>query len=159
MNIVSVLLIAIFSILVIDIGKIIFSSNTVSAVTINDDLTSNNNYNEGYGDNIPFESLLEDYGNYKHENHYPVPGNQDYNSVVPEKDYAGSQSDKNLFVSDEDDLSFSDTDTYADAENQVRINEHDKFVIIMFDRGYESIFSTAKPVIILILKMVWIGIK
>jgi len=155
-NIVSVLLIAIFSILVIDIGKMMFSSNTVSAVTINDDLTSNNNYNEGYGDRIPFESLFEDYGNYEHENHHLVPGNQDYNSgssysdsnsIVSEDDYQSSYSDENLFVSDDDYLTFSDTDTDADAEKQSRINEHDKFVIIMFDRGYDSIFSTAKPIL------------
>lgn len=112
------------------------SSNIASAMLFNDNLISSN---IDYDKNIDLWSFFQD--NYQQEEE--VVEDSEMNSF--EENYRSSSSD--------DSENFVFYDFPSQQSKQLKQNRKqqntadDKYVVVMFDRGYQNIFSTAKPIL------------
>lgn len=111
-------------------GNLFFKS--VSALILNDLISTENVYNDE--DRLTLESLFENrYGNYGSEKE----------KLAEKGEYLSNDTPDSQSLSDEDDYFLSNSN--YDKEKEQLTND-DKIVILMFDRGYESIFSLGKPI-------------
>lgn len=105
---------------------------SVSALILNDLISTENIYNDN--DRLNLESLFE--------NNYGIYGSE--KEKLAEKDeYQSNDTPDSQSLSDEDDyfLSIDNSD-----KEKGQLTNEDKIVILMFDRGYKSIFSMGKPI-------------
>jgi hypothetical protein len=112
----------------------IISSNIASAVLFNDNLISSN---IDHSKNIDLWSLFQD--NYQLE------------EEVGEDTKMNSPFDGNYRSSGSSDDSSSVFDYLPSQQPQESTSQQntvdDKYVVVMFDRGYDNIFTTAKPIL------------
>lgn len=115
----------------------IISSNIASAVLFNDKLIPSN---IDFGENNDLWSLFQD--NYQHEEE--VGEDSEMNSAF-EENYQSTTSnhDSEKFVFDY----LPSQQPQQSTRQQNTVDDNDKYVVLMFDRGYENIFSTAKPIL------------
>lgn len=111
-------------------GNLFFKS--VSALILNDLISTENIYNDK--DRLTLDSLFE--------NNYGIYG-AEKEKLAEKEEYRSNDTPDIQSLSDEDDYFLSNDN--SDKEKGQLTND-DKIVILMFDRGYKSIFSMAKPI-------------
>ena len=111
-------------------GNLFFKS--VSALILNDLISTENIYNDN--DRLTLDSLFE--------NNYGIYG-AEKEKLAEKEEYRSNDTPDIQSLSDEDDYFLSNDN--SDKEKGQLTND-DKIVILMFDRGYKSIFSMAKPI-------------
>lgn len=111
-------------------GNLFFKS--VSALILNDLISTENIYNDK--DRLTLDSLFE--------NNYGIYG-AEKEKLAEKEEYRSNDTPDLQSLSDEDDYFLSNNN--SDKEKGLLTND-DKIVILMFDRGYKSIFSMAKPI-------------
>ena len=112
-------------------GNLFFKS--VSALILNDLISTENIYNDK--DRLTLDSLFE--------NNYGIYG-AEKEKLAEKEEYRSNDTPDIQSLSDEDDYFLSNDN--SDKEKGQLTND-DKIVILMFDRGYKSIFSMAKPIL------------
>jgi len=118
----------------------IISSNIASAVLFNDNLISSN---IDYSKTIDLRSLFQD--DYQQEEE--VMEDSEMNSASGDNYRSSSSSDdSDKFVFDYL-PSQESKQTQHSTGQQHTVDDNDKYVVIMFDRGYDNIFTTAKPIL------------
>lgn len=111
-------------------GNLFFKS--VSALILNDLISTENIYNDK--DRLTLDSLFE--------NNYGIYG-AEKEKLAEKEEYRSNDTPDIQSLSDEDDYFLSNDN--SDKEKGQLTND-DKIVILMFDRGYKSIFSMGKPI-------------
>lgn len=111
-------------------GNLFFKS--VSALILNDLISTKNIYNDK--DRLILDSLFE--------NNYGIYGSEK-EKLAEKEEYRSNDTPDSQPLSDEDDY-FLSIDNSNKEKGQ--LTNDDKIVILMFDRGYKSIFSMGKPI-------------
>lgn len=111
-------------------GNLFFKS--VSALILNDLISTKNIYNDK--DRLILDSLFE--------NNYGIYGSEK-EKLAEKEEYRSNDTPDSQPLSDEDDY-FMSIDNSNKEKGQ--LTNDDKIVILMFDRGYKSIFSMGKPI-------------
>jgi len=123
----------------------IISSNIASAVLLNDNLLSSNN---DFGENIDLWSLFR--GDYQ-QGEKEEEGEDSEINLDEENNRSSNNDDaKKEFVFDylpSPPQQQSEQQQLSELYTRQQNTADDKYVVVMFDRGYQNIFSTAKPIL------------
>lgn len=140
MKILIYLILVLLTLPLLNINNGIFL-NIIFGVSVDEDLISIKNKDP---DKITLQSLFGNYyGNYESED----------KPVVSDDDFSRNYDDSNSRTFEDVFNDYDDRDSPTLEDHKLRsfdsqtTNKQDKFVIIMFDRGYESIFSIGKPIL------------